>query len=166
MISSEHLLLRPLIPEDANENYLSWFRQPGAEWIESSKSDQTLESLRSYIQERCGVDEVLFLGIFEKETGEHIGNVKFEPIDEEQSAAICGIFIGAPSARNKGYGKEAILAGSRWLKQNRGIAQIVLGVDKENLAALKAYESLGFKKGPHPLMPEGTTFFSMVWQVS
>ena len=94
--------------------------------------------------ERIGRDDILFLGIFDKTNGLHIGNIKYEPVNSVLGYAVMGVLIGDPAYRGKGAAKEALNASARWLKENRNTRRILLGVSKENHVAIRAYQQVGF----------------------
>ena len=154
MILTERYLLKPLTVDDVTERYLGWFAAPGSEHIASARSIVSMSDLRAYVAERESRDDVLFLGIFDRASGVHLGNVKFEPVNEEESYATCGIFIGEVEARGNGTAGEAITAAAQWLNANRGIKQILLGVHVDNYPAVRAYRKIGFREDHPPHLPE------------
>lgn len=164
-IETERFLLRELSDQDVTERYLSWFRDPDAITnISSASSTTTLEELRRYVADRVGRTDVLFLGIFERASGEHIGNLKYEPVDSVRGHAIMGILIGEPAYRGRGVAAEVLGASGRWLKEQRDIREIVLGVGRENEAAIRSYEKVGFRVSPTPHIPApGSGSLTMVW---
>ncbi len=111
----------------------------------SATTETTFADLRQYVLERVDREDVLFLGIFEKVTGVHIGNIKYEPVDSELRYAVMGIMVGQTEWRGKGVAAEVIEASARWLQSSRGIEEIVLGVARSHEAAIRAYEATGFK---------------------
>jgi ribosomal-protein-alanine N-acetyltransferase len=144
-ILTERFRLRSLQESDASERYLSWMQDPAARrYIVAAATTRELADLRDYVRERVGRDDVLFLGIFEKDSELHIGNLKFEPIDVRTGEAVMGILIGDPAWRGKGVTTEVLGESGRWLKQHRGIRRIMLGVEQDNTAAIRAYERVGF----------------------
>lgn len=144
-ITTERFLLRPLTESDVTEKYLNWFGDADArKFITAAASTKGFEDLRVYVRERIGREDILFLGIFGKDTGLHIGNIKFEPVNTELGYAIVGMLIGDPDYRGKGVTAEVLRASARWIKQYRNIKQIALGVNKANIAAIRAYEKVGF----------------------
>lgn len=165
MILTERYQLRPLTVYDVTDRYLGWFTAPGAEQIASARSMVSLADLRDYVAERQHRSDVLFLGIFDREQGTHLGNVKFEPVNQAEGYAICGVFIGEVAARGGGTAGEAILGGARWLMAERGIRQILLGVDVDNEPAIRAYRKIGFKEGCPPQLPEHPRIVRMVLDV-
>jgi ribosomal-protein-alanine N-acetyltransferase len=144
-IHTERFLLRNLNSEDVSERYLSWLNDATAKkFIKAASDENSLSDLRKFIAEKENRIDVLFLGIFDLSTGLHIGNIKYEPIDLVNRYAVMGIMIGDVNYRSKGVAGEVITASSRWLNKNRNISEIILGVHKVNLAAVKAYEKIGF----------------------
>ena len=144
-IVTPRFLLRSLIPDDASERYGSWLDEDTARrFIAGAADPHDMTSLRAYIAEKNDRDDTLFLGIFALESGEHIGNIKYEPIDVERRYAVMGILIGDPSWRGKGVAQEVIEASADWLRANLNIAEIVLGVSRDNAPGIRAYEKAGF----------------------
>ena len=144
-IISERFILRPLAESDVTEKYLNWLGDADARrFIIAAATTKGLEDLRAYVRERIGREDVLFLGIFERATGLHIGNIKYEPVNSELGYAIMGILIGDPGYRGKGVTAEVLASSAQWLKRRRNITQILLGVGKKNAAAIRAYEKVGF----------------------
>ena len=165
-IATPRFILRDLRQEDITDRYLEWFVDPAAQQhITAAASTRTLAQLRDYLAERIGRRDVLFLGIFDKTTGAHIGNVKYEPVDAAQGHAVMGILIGDAGYRGKGVAGEVIAASARWLQAHEGIREIVLGVHRDNAAAIQAYERVGFVVEPIPRLPVTDDAFTMVWRL-
>ncbi|MGH8616791.1 MAG: GNAT family N-acetyltransferase [Burkholderiales bacterium] len=144
---TERFALRPLTPQDATGRYLGWLADADARrYIQAARGQCSLDGLRAYIAERVGRRDVLFLGIFEQAGGGHVGNIKYEPIDEAGGCAEMGILIGDPGWRGRGVAREVIAASARWLRKHRGILRVCLGVERDNPLALAAYRRAGFKQ--------------------
>lgn len=153
-LDTPRFLLRDLVESDASARYLSWFSNEGARtYIESAAHTKELDDLRRFIRDRVGRDDVLFLGIFDKTTGDHIGNVKFEPVDTRKAYAVMGMLIGESAYRGKGVAAEVLAAIGEWLKRYRGINEIVLEVHPDNTAAIRAYEKAGYRVSATPHLP-------------
>jgi RimJ/RimL family protein N-acetyltransferase len=152
-INTDRFILREIIEEDASEAYLSWFRDPlSVKYITAAGTQNELFNLRQYIRARAHRNDVLFLGIFDATSGQHVGNIKYEPVNDEMGYAIMGILIGEITYRGIGVAKEVITASSKWLSDNRNIKEILLGVHTENIPAIKAYENMGFKVSDTPFI--------------
>lgn len=148
-IFTERFFLRELVPEDANETYLGWLNDSAIQrFITSANKTHTQAELSAYVCSRLNRDDVLFLGIFEKQSGKHIGNIKFEPIDTIESYAVLGMLIGDESWRGKGVAGEVIDASIDTICVQRGVKEIILGVELDNKSAIRAYEKVGFQIEP------------------
>ena len=132
--------------DDATEEYLSWFSssEEVGEYITYAKTNADINKLRHYVKEREDRKDVLFLGIF-TDSGQHIGNIKYEPINLKDKSATMGILIGDKEWRGKGVATEVIRGSVKYLKENYRIKYIDLGVDKDNIAAVSAYKKSKFK---------------------
>jgi RimJ/RimL family protein N-acetyltransferase len=93
--------------------------------------------------------------------------VKFEPVDSAKGYAVMGILIGEPAWRGRGVAQEVLRATGPWLRTNRGIREVVLGVSRSNLKAIRVYEAVGFVPGPSPHLPYEShpQYLSMVWRL-
>ena len=144
MIETQRFILRPLCVNDVTDQYFSWLQDIAAQrFIINASLQKNLDDLRTYVAERESRDDILFLGIFTR-SGDHIGNLKYEAINIETGSTIMGILIGETSWRGKGVALEVINASAIWLKSNKNIKRIELGVNMQNQAGIKAYKKLGF----------------------
>lgn len=164
-IVTARFTLRELSEDDASERYLEWFRDADAQRYVSTTTED-LDELRRYVRAKSDRADVLFLGIFDKESGLHVGNLKFEPVDSENGYAIMGILVGDASYRGQGVASEVLVASGRWLKVNRGIRDIELGVHRHNHGAIRAYEKVGFRVCPARwIVPSAPDSMTMVWRI-
>jgi len=146
VINTERFQLKTLTVDDATEEYLSWFSSSKevGEYIAYAKTNADINKLRQYVKEREDREDVLFLGIF-TDFGQHIGNIKYEPINLKDKSATMGILIGDKKWRGKGVATEVIKDSGKYLKENYKIKYIDLGVNKDNIAAVSAYKKMKFK---------------------
>lgn len=160
VVETPNFRLRELTVEDATPRYAAWLRDAQIQrWISGAAATQELSALRAYIASRVGRDDVLFLGIFAKDSGLHVGNIKYEPIDSVAGKATLGVMVGDPDYRGRGVFRE-VLEGTLPLLRARKVRQVELGVSRENEAAVRAYRAAGFVETPHPQLPE-----SVLWMV-
>ena len=71
------------------------------------------------------------------------------------------MLIGDRDFRGRGVAGEIIAATAAWLRQE-GLREIVLGVARDNPAAIRAYEKAGFEIGDTPHLPEHAHTHRMV----
>ena len=157
IINTERFQLKSLTTKDVTEKYLSWFNQSKEieKYISFAQKCEGIDSLMQYVKDKKDREDVLFLGIF-CSLGQHIGNIKYEPIDLKNKTATMGILIGDKEWRGKGVASEVIKISGKYLKNNYGIKYIDLGVDKSNARAISAYEKINFK-----IIEENNTGFKM-----
>lgn len=166
-INTNNYYLRELTIEDASEKYLNWLNERQAErWLVTAKNTKVLTDLEDYISKKNSKSEVCLLGIFEKNNGEHIGNIKYEPINENLGYAVMGILIGDPLYRGKGVFGEIFKASANWLRKYHKIKQIVLGVENDNVSAIRAYTKIGFIEYTTPFIKcTSSTVVTMVFNI-
>lgn len=144
-IITKRFLLRPLTKVDVTERYLGWLADSATNrFIETASGISGRHALESYVAERSNREDILFLGIFNAVNGEHIGNIKYEPIDLIQKYAVMGIMIGQSEWRGQSVALEVITESANWLNEFLGIKNIFLGVEKDNIRGIKVYERCGF----------------------
>ena len=146
IINTKRFQLKSLTTKDVTEKYLSWFSgsKEVVEYIAYAKTNADINKLRQYVKEREDREDVLFLGIF-TDSGQHIGNIKYEPINLKDKSATMGILIGDKEWRGKGVATEVIKDSGKYLKENYKIKYIDLGVNKDNIAAVSAYKKMKFE---------------------
>lgn len=166
-LHTKRFFLKPIELSDVGNRYLNWLKSPqDNEFIYSAKTTITIQILKEYVKCRLARNDILFLGIFEKNSGLHIGNIKYEPINFSKNYAIMGILIGNKSWRGRGVAVEVLIATAKWLKENVGIKEILLGVNRENLSAISAYKKIGFIPGVSVLTPQlNASDISMTWKL-
>jgi RimJ/RimL family protein N-acetyltransferase len=150
-IPTNRFLLRSLTESNVDKRYFNWINSSEkSQYIDYSSQDRSIEEVRDYVSQRIGDNSILFLGIFLRESNEHIGNIKFEPINFDNKTAVMGILIGEKDWRGVGVASEVIKSSSEWLNKQYDINHIALGVDSKNIAAIKAYKKIGFKNKQTP----------------
>ena len=112
-------------------------------FIDGVRSNFTVDELKQYISQKNVSDDALLLGIYEKLNGNHIGNIKLEPISKKGLACL-GILIGEVNMRGKLVGFEVISAVIVFARDVLCLNSLYLGVNRENIPAIKLYKKTGF----------------------
>lgn len=147
VFKTQRFLIREISLLEVNENYLSWFEDTTVKnEITAQYSSHELKELRKYVKSKLNQSDCLFLGIFAKENDQHIGNIKYEPINFREHFAFMGILLGDPDFRGQGVSSEIMPIIEERLKNILGVQKIFLGVNKTNIPAIKAYIKNGFIK--------------------
>lgn len=145
-IETKRCYLRPMSIDDVSEKYLSWLRdEEASRYITTASKNKDMEELKQSVTPWIDDPDILFFGIFDRNTDVHIGNIKFDPVDKKLKEATLGILIGEDGWRGKGIAGEVIEACAVWFNDQKEISKLKLGVNSGNLAAVKAYKKAGFK---------------------
>jgi len=132
LLETSRLIIKPLSQTDNIEDYLSWMKDKSNIFISSVNQNYTKADLYNFIRTKNLDSNALLLGIFDKITGKHIGNGKFEPINFDEKYAIHACF------------HEILIP--------MNITKLVLGVNKLNKNAIKAYSKAGFMPSSRPVL--------------
>ena len=151
-LETSRLIIRPLSQTDNIDDYLTWMKDKSNIFILSISPNYTKVDMYNFIRTKNSDPNTLLLGIFDKVTGKHIGNGKFEPINFNEKYAIFGILIGDINFRGKGIGPEFIHACFHEILIPINITKLVLGVNKLNRNAIRAYKKAGFVPSGRPVL--------------
>jgi RimJ/RimL family protein N-acetyltransferase len=144
MIAGEHVILRAFEREDAERCY-RWMNDPNIvrtlksrypiafqneiEWLDRAMQGHTTE--RHFAIER-------------KDDRTHIGNASIHEIDWVSRTAEFGLFIGEPSAWNRGFGSDAIRTLVRFAFEEMNLRKLRISVFEYNDRAKHVLETQGF----------------------
>ena len=144
-VLSKRLALKNLDHLNIGAAYCEWMRdQTVCRYLESRFQEATNESIASFIKQANDAADTLLLGIFLRDSGKHIGNIKLGPINFRHHRAEIGLLLGDRGEWNKGYASEAITAACDLAFNQLGIEKMVAGCYEENRASLGAFAKAGF----------------------
>lgn len=162
LIRTQRLCIRTLNYLDDLDLYLNWIRDSRNYFISSINPSYSMADLRAYVEDKDSSGNALLFGLFDISTNQHIGNLKFEPIVQEEKYAVMGILIGEADYRGIGIAKEAIINTFEQVLMNFGIERIILKVHRSNLRAISAYSKCGFTFSENPELNPSKMGFEMV----
>ncbi len=142
-IETERLCLEPISKKFVTKRYLEWLNDPDVYKFLVSKGNYTLRKLKKYINQ-ITKKEVLMWAIIFKENQIHVGNIKMDPINFSNNSVELGIMIGDKNFWGMGIATETIFAVAKYCFTKLDFEVITLGVEKENLSAIRAYSKIGF----------------------
>lgn len=136
VLKGERVLLRPGRPEDAAD-LVRIRREPevarrwGSEDIEEEVSEGFVGTEEGFVVEA---------------NGEVVGGIQYgEEDDRMYRHANIDVFL-ATSHHNRGLGTEAIGVLARYLFEERGHHRLTIDPAADNIAAIRAYEKVGFRE--------------------
>ncbi len=145
-LRTPRLMLRNLSAQDASQTYLSWLRDPDVnKHLEVRFANRMdLSDVVSFIESANASLDTILLGIFLKEGGTHIGNVKLGPIVVPHARSEIGFLIGDKGCWGNGYASEAIRSISYYGLEELGLEKITAGCYETNIGSTKALLKAGF----------------------
>lgn len=143
-IETSRLLLKPMDTKFITESYLHWMNDMEVcKFLETSIPYSEVD-LQDFVNQMIA-KKVLFWVITLKHDGSHIGNIKIDPINKKHLIGEYGILMGDRNNWGKGFAREASQSVISYCFDTLNLRKITLGVIKDNIAAVKLYESLGFE---------------------
>lgn len=144
-IETERLLLKPMQTKFITESYLHWMNDLDVCKFLETSIPYSEDELKDFVNLMIA-KKILFWAITLKHDGSHIGNVKIDPINKKHLIGEYGILMGDRNNWGKGYAKEASKSVISYCFESLNLRKITLGVIKDNVSAVKLYESLGFEE--------------------
>jgi RimJ/RimL family protein N-acetyltransferase len=144
-LAGEDIYLRPVEDSDLDGPYSEWINSEEADRLtEHAQFPHSRRDLELYLESRNSSANHLWLGIVERQSGRHIGNIELSDIDWVHRKCRYAVIIGDESAQGKGYGLEASILLLHHAFGKLNLNRVELGVHEHNVAARKLYERLGF----------------------
>ena len=148
-ICTKRFILKKISHNLASIDYLNWLIDVKKEKLANIEGNyQSIKDLKNYIKKKTINKNILFLSIHlrkKKYLDKHIGNIKFEDLNNLNRTTTLGVLIGDKMWRNKGVFGEILGVLELYLKTEFKIKKIELGVEKINYHAIHVYKKNNFK---------------------
>lgn len=146
ILQGKQIFLRRLTEEDATQEYVNWMNDPEInQYLESRFYSQTIESTKAFIRSVSNDNNYQF-GIFIKESGKHIGNIKIGSINHFHRFADIGFLIGDKDSWGKGIATEAIKLVSEFAFKTLKLHKLWGGAYSPNKGSAKAFLKNGYQQ--------------------
>ena len=144
-LSTPRLRLAPLNPDALSTNYLRWLQDPEVtKFLEVRHSTPPdISALREFVRTINASENELLLGVFDRQSQTHIGNVKLGPIDFQNRRAVVGILIGEKKEWGKGIGSETIARVFDFAVQELELQRVDAGCYSSNFGSKRAFLRAG-----------------------
>ncbi|HEY0159024.1 MAG TPA: GNAT family protein [Thermoanaerobaculia bacterium] len=144
MIAGEHVILRAFEREDAERCY-RWMNDPSIVRTLKSRYPIAFQNEIEWLDRamHASVTERHF-AIERKDDRTHIGNASIHDIEWVSRVASFGLFIGEPSAWNRGFGSDAIRTLVRFAFDEMNLRKLRINVFDYNDRAKHVLEVQGF----------------------
>jgi ribosomal-protein-alanine N-acetyltransferase len=144
ILHSNRMFLKPLGLEHVSDEYVNWLNDAEVIRYLETGGDYTREKLQDFLSS-VEKNQILFWAIHLKSNNKHIGNIKIDPINVRHGFGEYGILMGDRNEWGKGYAKEASEIVIRYcFGPECNLRKVVLGVVRDNAAAVGLYQKLGF----------------------
>lgn len=102
------------------------------------------EAIQQYVENVLKSPNDAFFAIYTKKDQKFIGTLKIGHINWHSRVCDLGIMIGDPSARGKGYSKEALILGCKYALNVLSLRKVTGGVFEDNEPMIRAFKGVGF----------------------
>ena len=155
---TSRLWIREFVPEDLEDLY-RLYEAGGAEYVEPLSADRSVERARleSYCVYAYGFYGTGFYGVVEKATGELIGRCGIRVAEINGTGLYELGYLIRKDCREKGYGREAVLAVMDYGKREVGIEKLYVRIHKDNEESVNFIEKLGFNRQKTDMAEDGIT---------
>ena len=144
MIAGEHVILRAFERDDAERCY-RWMNDPNIVRTLKTRYPIAFQNEIDWLERAMRVsDEERHFAIERRDDRTHIGNASIHHIDWVSRTAAFGLFIGEPSAWNRGFGSDAIGTLVRFAFEEMNLRKLRINVFDYNERAKHVLETHGF----------------------
>jgi len=144
MIAGEHVILRAFEREDAERCY-RWMNDPNIVRTLKSRYPIAFQNEIDWLERAISVsDGERHFAIERRDDRSHIGNASIHDIDWVSRTASFGLFVGEPSAWNRGFGSDAIGTLVRFAFDEMNLRKLRINIFDYNERAKHVLETHGF----------------------
>ena len=144
MIAGEHVILRAFEPEDVERCY-RWMNDPNIVRTLKTRYPIAFQTEQEWLERAMHASHnERHFAIERKDDRAHIGNASLHDIDWVSRNAWFGLFIGEPTAWNRGFGSDAIQTIVRFAFDDMNLMKLRIGVFDYNDRAKHVLEGRGF----------------------
>ena len=144
MIAGEHVILRAFEREDAERCY-RWMNDPNIVRTLKSRYPIAFQNEIEWLERAMHAHSTeRHFAIERKDDRTHIGNASIHDIEWVSRTAKFGLFIGEPSAWNRGFGSDAIRTLTRFAFDEMNLHKLRINIFDYNDRAKHILESHGF----------------------
>ena len=160
-LETKHLILHPLTDNDAAALF-SYRSDPSVYRFHNWKP-MSVEDAIKFIENSSFTDTLRKgrwnqLGIYQKESGQMIGDVGIHPFEEKQTEIG---FTISPQYQQKGFGVQAVARILKYLFRENHFYRIIARTHPQNEGSINLLKRLGFRQEGHFTK---STYIDGVWQ--
>lgn len=147
VLTTKRLILRPLTEADVGEAYVGWLNDPQVNrYLETRHAPQTPETVAAFVAAVNGRNDEHLFGVFLREDGRHVGNIKVGPVRPIHRVADVSLLLGDRSVWGRGVGAEAIACVSAHAFHALGVRKLSASMYVANVASERAFLRAGWSR--------------------
>lgn len=145
-IVTPNLYLRSLLIIDITSGYINALNDKEVVRLTEARHQKwDEESVKQYVRESNVEGVSKLIGIFLKESGKHIGNIRLFNFSEKHKRAELSIMLWDKLQWSKGYGAESIMAACDYAFNELKLHKICADYYSVNTASAKMFQKAGFE---------------------
>ena len=142
---TDRLVLRSLSEADIDGPYAGWMLDKAVtQFLELRIAPPDRDDLLGFVTKLNLSNDNLLLGVFCRDDGRHIGNIRLGPINRHHAHANIGILLGDRGSWGLGFASEAIGSIASYAFRELGTAKLSAGLYAVNVGSRRAFEKAGF----------------------
>lgn len=133
-------------PEDVTQSYADWLNDPRVNrFLYSSNAGNTIQTCLEYVRSYEGSADRALIGVFEKSTDLHLGNLTFSSVSWDRGSVTVGICMGREGYGGKGYATEAMISICQFCFDHLELHRIEAHVSIHNTRSVDLFLRSGFR---------------------
>lgn len=146
-ILGDRIVLKTLDPDRIHQDYVRWMNDSEVtQYLACRDQEHSEESIRKYVSSMNESPNNLMLGIYLKEDGTYIGNIKIGSIDPTHKNCDMGLLVGNKEEWGKGYAMEAIALLTKHAFEKLGLNKITANMLEHNQGSYRAFMKAGYRE--------------------
>jgi [ribosomal protein S5]-alanine N-acetyltransferase len=144
-LESKRIFFSPM-DEKNIDSYFNWINDRSIiNYLDTGNFPKTKDQLVDYIKSVNDDPSQVMFSVFEKSSGEYIGNAKLGNIDWVNRTAKYGRMIGSKNMQGKGYGSDMALLLLYYAFNILNLNKVCAGVEEGNLSSINSNKKNGLE---------------------
>ena len=145
-VQTADLILRPISAHDISSNYHMWLNDPNiVKYLEVRHSQQRTDAdIRAFVEGCNKNPDIALVGVFDKDSGRHIGNAKLEGVTNRYGVADLGFLLGDRAFHGRKLGSQMVGGMTQIAFKQLGLRKVTAGAYHDNIASRRALLANGF----------------------
>ena len=144
-IQGKRIYLQTLQTDSELNHYVDWLNDPLVNaYLDARFNSNTWNSVKNFIEVANESQSEYLFGIFLREDGTHIGNIRIHSLDSEEQFGEIGVLIGNRTYWGQGYATESIALVVSFGRESLGVRRFGAGCRISNHGSVGAFQKAGF----------------------